>query len=162
MMISLRTRILPLMAITLSASALPGWAGDSLHQVCVGQINVGASAAIPNAKGIEKLAMVYSDQREGSFKRKITVSMIRGVDTTYVGEDTLSAGAQKANIVLRNVDDANDVAFKGTVENLGEYAGIRIDGEYITGDKKSHPVHLKLVGYNIPQEPIASASKTAQ
>ena len=162
MMIPPRSRVLALMVIAPSALAWPSRAGDGLHQVCVGQINVGAAAAVPNTKGIEKLAMVYDDQREGSFKRKITVSMVRGVDTTYVGQDVVSAGTQKANLVLRNVDDYNDVIFKGTVENLGEYAGILIDGDYITGDKKSHHVHLKLEGYNLPEEPISAAPKPGQ
>lgn len=123
-------------------------AGDGSHQVYVGKVSIGESSSAPRG-GPERIALVYDDHRapDGE-KRKITVSMSYG-DKTYEGSETTDADVVK--VVLRNVDNPNDVLFKGTVEVTNpEPATLKIDGEYTTDDKKTHHIHASMDGYNLP------------
>ncbi len=152
--------LIPLLFVAVSlVLAGRALAGDSLHQVCVGQVKIDKNSA-SSPDGTEKLAVLYDEQRAPDGKsRKVTLAMTYG-DKTYAGTGTTDT--LTAKVVLRNVSDANDVLFEGTVEGLKGAAGVKVVGNYITFDKKPHRIRTTLRGYDIPYRPASQDAKAGK
>lgn len=139
-----RSIIVIILTCLVLVSTLNSFAGDAIRQVCIGFISLDNGNS---PKNIEKLVVVYSDQRSGADKRKITLSAVRN-GKTYAGSDI--AAASVAHVKVANVTDQKDVLFDGTVEGLDGGKGIELVGDYTTDAGKVQSIKATLESSEIP------------